>query len=301
MITDYMKGDKDFIAPIMTNSESIFQFGNNAYGKPATALNILRETVMGRELFDMAFKTYCQRWMFKQPTPADFFRTMEDASGVDLDWFWRGWFYTTDHVDQEITSVTEKVFDDGNPEIKLQKGEEARALKERYISNIRNEEVIEQTYDEMDPSLRDFYSTYDQFDVTSTDLKKYKSFQDSLKTDEERFLENNPYYYEIALRNNGGLVMPVILEFVYEDGSNEIIRIPAEIWRFNSNEITRVFPTQKRVKEIILDPFLEIADVDESNNYYPKRQKEPSRFDVFKQKQQKRPNPMQQQHKRDRS
>ena len=301
MITDYMKGDKDFIAPIMTNSESIFQFGNNAYGKPATALNILRETVMGRELFDMAFKTYCQRWMFKQPTPADFFRTMEDASGVDLDWFWRGWFYTTDHVDQEIVAVTEKVFDDGNPEIKLQQGEEERAKKERYISNIRNQEEINATYDEIDPSLRDFYSTYDPYDVTPRDLKKYKGFQDSLKVDEKAFLIENPYYYEIELRNNGGLVMPVVLQFIFDDGTENTVRIPAEIWRFNPDNITKVFPTKKRVKEIILDPFLEIADVDTSNNHYPKKQKDPSRFDLFKQKQQKRTNPMQQQHKRDRS
>ncbi len=299
MITDYMKGDKDFIAPIMTNSESLYQFGNNAYGKPASALNILRESIMGRELFDMAFKTYCQRWMFKQPTPADFFRTMEDASGVDLDWFWRGWFYTTDHVDQEIVAVTEKVFNNGSPDIKIQKGEEAEAKKSNYISNIRNEEEIEKTYDEIDPSLKDFYSTYDQYDVTPRDIKKYKSFRDSLRNEERDFLKENPYYYELKLKNNGGLVMPVILQFIYEDGTDEVIRIPAEIWRFNSTTINKVFPTSKRVKEIILDPFSETADVDTSNNHYPKRQKDPSRFDVFKRKQFKQTNPMQQAHKRE--
>jgi len=300
-ITDYMGGDKDYISPIMSNSESIHQFGNNAYGKPATALNILRETVMGRELFDMAFKTYSQRWMFKQPMPADFFRTMEDASSVDLDWFWRGWFYTTDHVDQEIVGVTEKVFDDGSPKIKIEKGEEERDIKNRYISNIRNREEIQKTYDEMDPSLIDFYSSYDPYAPTPKDMDKHKKFQENLDEKERNFLKENPYYYEIKLKNNGGLVMPVILQFQYEDGTEEVVRIPAEIWRFNHEEISKVFPTNKRVKEIVLDPFLETADVDTSNNYYPKRQKEPSRFKVFKNSQRETTNPMQEAQKRDRS
>ena len=301
MITDYMKGDKDYISPIMTNSESIHQFGNNAYGKPATALNILRESVMGRELFDMAFKTYCQRWMFKQPTPSDFFRTMEDASGVDLDWFWRGWFYTTDNVDQELVDVKEKVFDDGNPSIKLNKGDEIKNQKDNYISNIRNREEIQKTYDEIDPSIRDFYSTYNEYATTQKDIKKYKEFNESLDEKEQNFLKENPFYYELSLKNNGGLVMPVILQFKYEDGTDEVIRIPAEIWRFNPKEITKVFPTTKRVKQIILDPFQETADVDTSNNHYPKQQQAPSRFEVFKGKQEKQDNPMQEAKKRERS
>jgi hypothetical protein len=292
-ITDYMKGDKAYISPIMTNSESIHQFGNNAYGKPATALNILRETVMGRELFDMSFKTYARRWMFKQPTPSDFFRTMEDASGVDLDWFWRGWFYTTDNVEQELVNVNEKVFDDGNPVIKNEKGQEVRDQKNNYISNIRNRKEIQKTYDEIDPSIRDFYSTYDEYATTQKDIKKYEKFKEELDEKEKQFLKANPYYYELTLKNNGGLVMPVILQFNYEDGTDEIIRIPAEIWRFNPNEITKVFPSSKRVKQIILDPFLETADVDTSNNYYPKQQQAPSRFEVFKHKQEKQSNPMQ--------
>ncbi|PTB87087.1 aminopeptidase, partial [Pseudidiomarina aestuarii] len=96
-IIDYMKSTNQ--VPIMTQSDSVLNLGPNAYTKPAVALNILREVIMGRELFDYAFKEYARRWMFKRPTPADFFRTMEEASGVDLDWFWRGWFYSTDHVD----------------------------------------------------------------------------------------------------------------------------------------------------------------------------------------------------------
>ena len=89
----------------MTNSENIIGFGPNAYTKPATGLNILRETIMGRELFDYAFKEYARRWAFKHPEPADFFRTMEDASGEDLDWFWRGWFYGTDACDISLDTV----------------------------------------------------------------------------------------------------------------------------------------------------------------------------------------------------
>ncbi len=300
-ITDYMKGDKDFISPIMTNSESIHQFGNNAYGKPAAALNILRESVMGRELFDMAFKTYAQRWMFKQPTPADFFRTMEDASGVDLDWFWRGWFYTTDHVDQEIVTVTEKMANDGNPDIKLEEGKQVQDMKERYISNQRNATEIENTYDELDPSLRDFYSTYDPYEVTSEDIRQHEKFKQKLDEKESNFLTDNNYFYEIQLKNNGGLVMPIILQLFYVDGSQEVIRIPAEIWRFNHEEVTKVIPTLKRVEKIVLDPFLETADVDMSNNHFPKQQQAPSRFKVFKQKQGNTKNPMQEAKKKDRS
>ena len=291
-IVEYMSGDKNKIAPIMTNSESIWQLGNNAYGKPAAALNILRETIMGREIFDYAFKEYSQRWMFKHPTPADFFRTMEDASGIDLDWFWRGWFYTNDHVDQAITNVRWYQSDSGTPMGKKQLSQENRKEEEKYIGNIRNKE-IEQTQDEKDPSLRDFYTDYDPLKITSEDEKETQAFLESLDPKEREHYDKYKHYYEVSIKNNGGLVMPIILKFKYIDGTNEVIRIPAEVWRKEHVEITKTFPTEKEVASIELDPFLEIADTDRTNNHFPER-KVPTRFEIFKNKASKTaPNPIQ--------
>ena len=234
-ITRYMKGDQSKISPIMTNSESIFQFGNNAYGKPATALNILRETIMGRELFDYSFKIYAERWAFKHPTPADFFRTMEDASGVDLDWFWRGWFYTTEYVDISMDNVKWLQIDTRNPEVekailKKSKMDEDDA----FIGNIRNKTEIKTTYNERDKTLNDFYTSYDEFEVTEADKKKYKQFMSDMNDKQKAQMEANYNFYEITFTNKGGLVMPIILEFEYKDGTKEKVHVPAEIWRMTS-------------------------------------------------------------------
>jgi hypothetical protein len=289
-----MKGDKNKISPIMTNSESIHQFGNNAYSKPSTALNILRETVMGRELFDYAFKEYSNRWMFKQPTPADFFRTMEDASGVDLDWFWRGWFYTNDHVDLALQEVNWYKIEEKDPVKKSMIEQEKREEAPRNISSIRNEKEIEQTYAEKDPSLQDFYSSFDPIAPTPQDSEAYNEYLSSLSEEEKSELDKNLNYYEISFEKKGGLVMPVIFNFEYTDGTIETVRIPAEVWRFNDMTVTKVFPREKEVKRIVLDPYLETADIDTSNNYYPPKAQEPDRFEVFKRSQFNRSkNPMQ--------
>ncbi|MCO6476331.1 MAG: M1 family metallopeptidase [Phaeodactylibacter sp.] len=282
-IVDYMKGDKDKISPIMTNSESIFQFGNNAYGKPATALNILRETVMGRELFDYAFKMYANRWKFKHPSPADFFRTMEDASAIDLDWFWRGWFFTTDHVDIAIDDVKWYRLDTQNPEVENDFARQKEKTAPRNISSIRNEKEIAKTQDEADPSLRDFYTDYDPLEVSVLDKEEYRDYLGRLSEEEKQLLMAGKNYYELAFRNTGGLVMPIILRFEYTDGSSEEHRIPAEIWRLNHQRVSKVFVTEKEVRQIILDPYLETADTDTGNNYYPPRQ-EISRFELFRKK-----------------
>jgi len=294
-ITDYMGGDKSRISPIMTNSESIFQFGNNAYGKPATALNILRETVMGRELFDHAFKEYSRRWMFKQPYPADFFRTMEDASAVDLDWFWRGWFFTNDHNDQTLASVERFQINPKDPKIlsKMQKDERAEALVN--ISTIRNREEIEKTQNEIDPTINDFYTSYDELDYDAIDEENYEKFLSTLTEEERAIIEENKNYYRIKIEKVGGLVMPVIMKFVYEDGSDEVIRIPAEIWRMGQTEVTKVYARNKLIKQVILDPFLETADVNMDDNFFP-RQDKADRFEIFKSQQRRsRENPMQRQ------
>ncbi len=288
MITDYMGGDKTKISPIMTNSESIHQFGNNAYGKPATALNILRESIMGRELFDYAFKEYSRRWMFKHPTPADFFRTMEDASGVDLDWFWRGWFYTNDHVDLAIEDVKHFKLESQDPS-KFDSNVDDRT---KGISYMRNKEQIEETYDEQDRSLRDFYTTYDPIKANLMDPKDYQDYYDNLSKEEKDLLKSDDNFYQLKFKNIGGLVMPVIMEFVYVDGTTEVIRIPAEIWKVNSESISKVFRTEKEIAKINLDPFLETADTDTSNNTYPPEEPN-SKFSIFKQNNMSPPNEMQ--------
>ncbi len=232
-ITDYMLSENQ--VPIMTNSESVLQFGNNAYGKPAVALIILRETVLGHDLFDFSFKTYAQRWKFKRPMPADFFRTMEDASGVDLDWFWRGWFYTTEHVDISIEDV--KLF-------KIDK-KTAEELK--------------------DPTV----------------AKAYNDFMASLSDKEKSLITTDYNFYILNLKNKGGLVMPVIIKSEYADGTSEITRIPAEIWRYNNFDVTKMIVTKKEVKNFILDPNQETADTDQNNNAW-KKTLVPTKFQVFK-------------------
>jgi len=280
-IVDYMKGDKDKISPIMTNSESIWQFGNNAYGKPATALNILRETIMGRELFDHAFKNYANRWKFKHPSPADFFRTMEDASAVDLDWFWRGWFFTTDHVDIALEDVKWYQVDTQDPVVENERTRQMREASPRGISSVRNEKQIARTQDEIDPSLRDFYSDYDPLKVTILDQEKYERYLNSLDEESRTLLEAGQNYYELSFRNEGGLVMPILLQFRFTDGSTEEHRIPAEIWRRNHELVSKVFITEKEIEQIVLDPHLETADVDREDNYFPQRT-QLNRFELFK-------------------
>ena len=279
-IVDYMKGDKSNISPIMTNSESIHQFGNNAYGKPATALNILRETIMGRELFDHAFKTYAQRWMFKHPTPIDFFRTMEDASAVDLDWFWRGWFYSTDHVDIAMDDVQWFQINTKDPTIEKPLAEAKSNDFPEDISTTRNKKDIETTYAEEDNSLYDFYNSYNPFDVTEKDKRKYKKFIEGLNASELAILKSKFNYYQLSFSNKGGLVMPLIIKFTFNDKTSETIRIPAEIWKSNNYNVSKVFFFEKEVISIELDPNLETADTDISNNSWP-RKIVPTRFELY--------------------
>ena len=281
-IVNYMKGDKDRISPIMTNSESIHQFGNNAYGKPATAMNILRETIMGRELFDYAFKMYSNRWMFKHPNPEDLFRSLEDASSIDLDWFWRGWFYSTDHVDISLDNIKYYRINDQNPV--TNKGDEKINFTEVYnkdISNQRNKELV--TYRENDKGLEDFYTSYDPFKATQKEIKKYEKFKENLNEDELEIINSNQHFYELEFSNIGGLVMPIILDFTFSDNTNKIVKIPAEIWKKNSSQITKVFAFDKEVNLIELDPFMETADTDRSNNFWPPKM-EPSKFELYKYK-----------------
>jgi hypothetical protein len=293
LIADYMRGDQKLISPIMTNSESIFQFGNNAYGKPATGLNILRETIMGRELFDYAFKTYCERWKFKHPSPADFFRSMEDASAVDLDWFWRGWFYGTEPVDIAINEVKWFQLNSQNPS--LEKGflQEQNNNKDIHIGATRNETAIKETINERDSLIDDYYAKRNIYLVDALDKKEYEEFKQKTSEKDLALLNGGKHFYEVHFENVGGLVMPLILRFTFTDDSTEVIRIPVEIWRQYEDKVSKVFIFDKEVKEIRLDPFLETADVDLNNNSWP-TEIQPSKYQLFKQNQPKE-NPMQRQ------
>lgn len=303
-ITDYMKLPKDQLEPIMTNSENIIQFGPNAYDKPATALNILRETVMGRELFDYAFKEYARRWAFKSPTPADLFRTLEDASGEDLDWFWRGWFYSTDAVDMSLDTVRHAVAD-VNAVPTQRDTTVMRALPKPIvnefedISKIRNREDKKIVFEtDRDTTLRDFYWKYDR-EMEKWDSTKYpvqvKAQTEALDAAGKQKYANK-HAYEITVSNKGGLVMPIIVEWTYKDGTKEIDRIPAQVWRLNEKKVIKTFIKDKEVASVKLDPMKETADIDESNNSW-NNIAPPSKFQVFKQKQNVTPapgiNPMQ--------
>ncbi|MEZ4883262.1 MAG: M1 family metallopeptidase [Chitinophagales bacterium] len=283
-IVDYMKATEKAMVPIMSSPNTVPQLGNNAYGKPATALNILRETVMGRELFDFAFKTYAQRWKFKHPSPEDFFRTMEDASAVDLDWFWRGWFYSTKHVDIALKEVNHFQVNTLDPEIEnpLAKAQ-AMYLEENYISNIRNKTAIPKTVVEKDPQANDFYNEYDKYAVSDTDKTNYEFRFNKVPQGLKEIMAEDWHYYEITFSNIGGLVMPLILQFEYADKTTEIIRIPAEIWQLNATHVTKIFPREKEVIGISLDPYFETADTDTYNNYWPARPAN-SRFSLFKER-----------------
>ena len=270
-IVNYMKGNQDFISPIMSNPENVYQLGNNAYGKPATALNILRETVMGRELFDHAFKTYAQRWMFKHPTPEDFFRTMEDASAVDLDWYWRGWFYSTESVDigvKEVKSyyVTDKVTKEG------------RARLARFgvtdPSTFDGVYVVDEDSEDFDPALKGKSML-----ENSATLKEY--IMDNFTPEERAKIKEPKHLYKIVFEKPGGIPMPIIVEYEYADGTKEKVTYPVQIWRKNDSEVSKAIASDKEIVKVTIDPDLETADIDTSNNSWPQAKKA-GKFEKFK-------------------
>ena len=270
-IVNYMSVDQNSLAPIMSNPENVYSLGPNAYGKPATALNILRETIMGEELFDHAFKTYSKRWMFKHPTPEDFFRTMEDASAVDLDWFWRGWFYTTDYVDIGISEV-KQYYVSPEPGSEMKKMMEERGVS---IENLRPLVYLEDF--ENDTKNKKEGNPLDNSKLLNNYLNENYS-------EEELSSLNIPkYFYEIVFDKPGGLVMPIIVDYEYEDGTKERITYPVQIWRKNDDTVSKMVTSNKKIVNIVLDPDLETADIDTSNNSWPKKQDD-SDFDKFKAK-----------------
>jgi len=269
-IVPYMSGDQNFLEPIMSNSEGIHQFGANAYAKPATGLNILRETIMGKDLFDYAFKTYANRWKFKHPTPDDFFRTMEDASAVDLDWFWRGWFFSTEYVDLGIKEVKQYYVSETAPK----EAKEVAIRRGRF-----NQEKGPFVY--FVPSDSKDLDKKSQKSLEVADVKILNDFIQEKYTSEERSKLKSPkYFYEVTFDKLGEMLMPILVELTFEDGTTEFHNFPVQIWRKGNATATRIFATDKKVLKIVLDPKLETADIDVTNNSWPKVEVK-SKFDQF--------------------
>ena len=279
-MTEFMSSS--YQVPIMTNSESLLQFGNNAYGKPATALVVLRETILGRELFDQAFREYSVRWKFKRPTPYDFFRTMEEASGVDLDWFWRGWFYSTDHVDIALNNIHLASLDTLDPQVNLAKDRVDFENEPLILHDQRNEAAKIETRVTERPELLDIYNEYDEFTPSDREMRDSKEILEDLydKNDSDpewkkkalvEAIEKDEGYYIFEFSNKGGLVMPIPLEITYEDGAKELIRIPVEVWRKNSNKTKWLKRSKLKITQAVIDPYWEIGDTQIENNYYPTR------------------------------
>ncbi|MCE2799191.1 MAG: M1 family metallopeptidase [Planctomycetaceae bacterium] len=277
LIVPYMQSTNQ--VPIMTNSDSIMQFGPNAYSKPATALNILRETILGRELFDFAFKEYARRWKFKRPMPADFFRTMEDATARDLDWFWRGWFYTTDHVDIALEKIDVYMVDRRTPDEIAQDEKAKREAQLPTLSKSRNKELPKRA--DQFPELKDFYNEYDPRAVTDQQRAAYQKALEQLNEHEKELLANTDRFYRLQFKNVGGLVMPVIVLLTLEDGSTKEVRLPAEVWRVDANLCDTLVVTEQPIVKFELDPYRETADINRDNNHFPPAI-EPTRFQLFK-------------------
>jgi hypothetical protein len=283
-MVDYMRLPKDQLEPIMTNSENINNFGANAYGKPCTALNILRETVMGRDLFDFAFKQYCTRWAFKHPTPADFFRTMEDASAVDLDWYWRAWFYDIEPVDVSVDSVKAYTFiNNKEVPVKMDTIRSFPKAKEfEFVSKIRNKEAGLKFLVDVDTTLRDFYYHYKPEVKTAVEKKAINRYENVEAVSDSAFESvKGKFNYEIYFTNKGGCVTPLIIQWNFKDGTSEIDRVNAYVWRKNEKNVVKTYSKNKEVASILLDPYKETCDIDEKNNSWNMKEA-PNRFDVFK-------------------
>ncbi len=266
-IVPYMKGDKNTMRPIMTNADNdiLMQMGSNFYQKPTVGYQMLRNSIVGQELFDMVIKEYSNRWKYKHPTPGDFFRTIQEGTGTDLDWFWRGWFFTTDNVDIDLA------------EVKWFKMQEDEVTVENTVKSGQSGETLGGG----NKNATDFSNGPQTFKMREARGAEYGQFLNRLNDEEQRQALVGKNIYQLKLQNKGGLVMPVIIEWTYADGTKEIERLPAQIWRLNEKEVSRVFMKEKEVVNIVIDPNKELPDVNLENNAFP-RSGEGSGFDNFK-------------------
>lgn len=284
---NYLKTDNK--RPIMSAADNLIDGGHTAYSKPTLALMVLRESILGREEFDFAFKRYANRWKFKRPTPFDLFRTMEEATGRDLDWFWRGWFYSTEHVDIAVNSLQQFQLDTGNPDLAASRKRVERAATPVPVIVQKNKSLPKRV--DRGSDLRDFYTDFDEFAVLPDDRKAYTEMLEKLEPFEKDLLQTRGNFYLVEFENRGGVVMPLLLEFRYSDGTSRRMRIPAEVWRLTDRQVSKLFFTSKQIVQVVLDPDDETADLDRSNNMFP-RETKPETFQLQKDK--KKANPMQQ-------
>jgi hypothetical protein len=288
----YMESDVQ--VPIMTQSDSVLKLGPNAYTKPAAALNILREVILGRELFDFAFQEYALRWENKRPTPSDFFRTMEEASGVDLDWFWHGWFYTTDHVDIALDKVYKLQLDTLNPDIDSKRRRAEKAAEPKPLFEQRNQAEGRKLWIDLNKDITDYYDKNDRFTQTNDERNTYQQMLEDISLRErealERAVKEDKNYYVMSFSNKGGLVMPILLKLTYTNGKTEELVLPAEIWRRTPKQVNKLLITEKgkKLESVVVDANWETADVDIENNHYPRRIVS-SRIEAFKREKSKSP------------
>lgn len=268
-IVPFMSGDKNILRPIMTTSDNeLFnQFGSNFYIKPTVGLQMLRHSIIGEELFDAAFKEYANRWKYKHPNPSDLFRTLEDATATDLDWFYRGWFFTTDNVDMELSNVKWfKVYEE-----------------DKNIEDQTKSSQVAAEGNNTSEATKDFSDGPEVITMAKTPDNSYGQFLSRLDENTIRKQLSGKNLYEVTIKNVGGLVMPVTIEWIFTDGSSEIDKLPAQIWRRNEYEVKEVFIKDKEVKTVNLDPNFEFSDTDMSNNVFPKSTTI-SEFNTFKNK-----------------
>ncbi len=284
----YMKGAD--LVPIMTTADSLLKVGGSAYAKPGAGLNLLRDTILGPERFDFAFKAYANRWKFKRPEPADFFRTISDASGRDLDWFWRGWFYSIDPCSISIDTIHQYILDTGNPAIDKLIAKKEKEDRVKTVSEVRDANL--KTYEQLHPELQDFYSNYDEFSVLPSEQQKFQEFLKKLEEEEidPNILTIKRNFYVIDFSNKGGLIMPIPLKIEYTDGTSEEFQIPAEIWRTNNQNVSKLLITTKELKSVQVDPHEELPEINRDLNFWPRRlMKEHFQFQL----EEKKKNPMQ--------
>jgi len=287
-LTKYMTGPD--LVPIMTTADSLLKLGGSAYAKPAAGLNLLRDTVLGPDRFDFAFKTYANRWKFKRPEPADFFRTIGDASGRDLDWFWRGWFYSIDPCSISVDTVHQYILDTGTPSIDKLVAKKEKEDRVKTVAEIRDANI--KTYAELHPELKDFYSSYDEFSVLPSEQEKFQKLLKQLEEEEidPNILTTKRNFYVIDFSNQGGLIMPIPLKLDYSDGTSEEFQIPAEIWRTNNQKVSKLLITNKELKSVQVDPHEELPEIHRDLNFWP-RQLVKDHFQF--QLEEKKKNPMQ--------
>lgn len=246
--------------PPMTPANAVVDLFPTQYHRPAAALQVLRELVLGRETFDRAFRAYARAWMFKRPTPGDFFRTINQESGADLDWFWRAWFFSTDHVDLSLERVAAlrlvAVPADAIPA-------PADATPPANLTVLRNAAEGRRLMVEQVPRLADAYDRIPERTLAGATPSAHAV------VDVQRTLDalgQGGVFYELDIRNRGGVVSPVPIRIDYRDGTSERYVVPVELWFGDTKRAQHILWRAKSIRSVTLDPDAATGDVDRGNN-----------------------------------